>query len=208
MIYNQIHSLLQGLNESLNNILRYPYISSSNTKLESFLYLLEKFRFDIYEQVDFLNDYLPEDEIHTINNDYNATLRDNVLCLYIPDKLPNLKHKSSYAHKQIILNIAEITKPYERLFYDKFVIVVVKIYEKRKVWDVDNRTVKPIQDGFIYGNVIKDDNLFNCCYMVQGFYSDTPHIEVFVLEADKILQLISMHIPSHFLYYVFFLYHI
>ena len=196
MIYNQIYTLLNKLNESLNNILKYPYITSSNTKLESFLYSLEKFRLDIYEQVDFLNNYLPEDKIHTINQHYKATLKDNVLFLYIPEKLPSLTHRSSYAHKQIILNIAEITKPYERLFYDKFVIVIVKIYEKRKVWDVDNRTVKPIQDGLIYSNVIKDDNLFNCCYMVQGFYSDTPHIEVFVLEADKILEYINNKLPD------------
>lgn len=50
-----------------------------------------------------------------------------MLSLYILEKLPNLKNRSSYAHKQIILNIAEITKPYEKLFYDKFVIVVVCI---------------------------------------------------------------------------------
>lgn len=100
----------------------------------------------------FLETILPKK--YGIDNDYKATLEDNVLSLYIPEKLPYLKNRSSYAHKQIILNIAEITKPYERLFYDKFVIVVIKIFEKRKVWDVDNRTVKPIQDGLIHGGVI------------------------------------------------------
>lgn len=38
-----------------------------------------------------------------------------------------------------------------------FVLVIVKIFEKRKIWDVDNRTVKPIQDGLIHGGVIRDD---------------------------------------------------
>ena len=74
--------------------------------------------------------------------------------------------------------------------------MVVKIFEKRKVWDIDNRTVKPIQDGLIHGGVIRDDNLFNCCYMVQGFYSDTPHIEVSVLEADKIISFINNNLPN------------
>ena len=152
-IPNELYNLLQGLCESLNDILKYPYISPTDKKLERFLYRLEKWRFEIYEQVKFLNDTYP-------------------------------------------VNIAEITKPYERLFYDKFVIVVVKIFEKRKVWDIDNRTVKPIQDGLIHGGVIRDDNLFNCCYMVQGFYSDTPHIEVSVLEADKIMSFINNNLPN------------
>lgn len=195
-IPNELYNLLENLSKSLNSILKYPYISSTDKNLERFLYTLEKWRFEIYEQVRFLNDITEENEVHFIDNDYKATLEDNVLSLYIPEKLPNLKNRSSYAHKQIILNIAEITKPYERLFYDKFVIVVIKIFEKRKVWDVDNRTVKPIQDGLIHGGIIRDDNLFNCCYMVQGFYSDTPYIEVSILEADKIIEFINNNLPD------------
>ncbi len=195
-IPNELYNLLENLSKSLNSILKYPYISSTDKNLERFLYTLEKWRFEIYEQVRFLNDITEENEVHFIDNDYKATLEDNALSLYIPEKLPNLKNRSSYAHKQIILNIAEITKPYERLFYDKFVIVVIKIFEKRKVWDVDNRTVKPIQDGLIHGGIIRDDNLFNCCYMVQGFYSDTPYIEVSILEADKIIEFINNNLPD------------
>ena len=195
-IPNELYNLLENLSKSLNNVLKYPYISSADKNLERFLYTLEKWRFKIYEQVRFLNDITEDNEIYFIDHEYKANLKDNVLSLYIPEKLPNLKNRSSYAHKQIILNIAEITKPYERLFYDKFVIMVIKIFEKRKVWDVDNRTVKPIQDGLIHGGVIRDDNLFNCCYMVQGFYSDIPHIEVSVLEADKIISFINNNLPN------------
>lgn len=103
---------------------------------------------------------------------------------------------SSHAHKQILLNVAKVTKPYEKLFYNKFVIVIIKIFDKTKVWDVDNRTIKPIQDGLVYGGVIKDDNLFSCCYMVQGFHSDAPHIDVYVLEANKILKFINNNLPN------------
>lgn len=195
-IRNELYHSLQSLNESLNNLLTDSCLSPTDIKLERFLYILEKQRFEIYEQVRFLNHITEGNEFHFIDNDYKATLKYNVLSLYIPEKLPNLKNRSSYAHKQIILNIAKITKPYERLFYDKFVIVVIKIFEKRKVWDVDNRTVKPIQDGLVHGGVIRDDNLFNCCYMVQGFYSDTPRIEVSVLEADKIINFINNNLPN------------
>lgn len=193
---NDLYNSLQRLNTSLSDILKYPGINPYDKKLENFLYMLEKRRFEIYEQVRFFNKMNPDNEINVIDNRYKATVKNNVLCLYIPEKLPTLKNPSSYAHKQIILNIAEVTKKYEKLFYNKFVIVVIKIFDKRKVWDVDNRTVKPIQDGLIYGGIIEDDNLFNCCYMVQGFYSDMPHIEVSVLEADKILKIINKNLPD------------
>ena len=196
LIPNELYNLLQKLNVSLNTVLKFPYISGTEKKLEIFLYNLEKIRFEIYEQVRYLNNNMLDDEIHFIDNDYKANLQDGVLSLYIPEKLPNLTNRSSYAHKQIIFNIAEITKQYDKLFFDKYVIVIIKIFEKLKVWDADNRTVKPIQDGLIHGGVIKDDNIFNCCYMVQGFYSDIPHIEVSVLEADKIINFIDSNLPN------------
>ena len=196
LIPNELYNLLQKLNVSLNTVLKFPYISGTEKKLERFLYNLEKIRFEIYEQVRYLNNNMLDNEIHFIDNDYKANLQDGVLSLYIPEKLPNLTNRSSYAHKQIIFNIAEITKQYDKLFFDKYVIVIIKIFEKRKVWDADNRTVKPIQDGLIHGGVIKDDNIFNCCYMVQGFYSDLPHIEVSVLEADKIINFIDSNLPN------------
>ena len=196
LIPNELYNLLQKLNVSLNTVLKFPYISGTEKKLELFLYNLEKIRFEIYEQVRYLNNNMLDNEIHFIDNDYKANLQDGVLSLYIPEKLPNLTNRSSYSHKQIIFNIAEITKQYDKLFFDKYVIVIIKIFEKRKVWDADNRTVKPIQDGLIYGGVIKDDNIFNCCYMVQGFYSDIPHIEVSVLEADKIINFIDSNLPN------------
>ena len=196
LIPNELYNLLQELNVSLNTVLKFPYISGTEKKLEIFLYNLEKIRFEIYEQVRYLNNNMLDNEIHFIDNDYKANLQDGVLSLYIPEKLPNLTNRSSYAHKQIIFNIAEITKQYDKLFFDKYVIVIIKIFEKRKVWDADNRTVKPIQDGLIHGGVIKDDNIFNCCYMVQGFYSDLPRIEVSVLETDKIINFIDSNLPN------------
>lgn len=90
-IPNELYDLLENLSKSLNNVLKYPYISPTDKKLERFLYGLEKWRFEIYEQVKFLNDTYPENEIHFINNEYKASLKDNVLSLYIPEKLPNLK---------------------------------------------------------------------------------------------------------------------
>lgn len=55
-IPNELYNLLENLSKSLNNVLKYPYISPTDKKLERFLYGLEKCRFEIYEQVNLLND--------------------------------------------------------------------------------------------------------------------------------------------------------
>ena len=94
-IESELYNSLQCLNNSLNNLLKDSYISPTDSKLEKFLYILEKKRFEIYEQVRFLNDINKENEIHFIDNNYKANLKDNVLSLYIPEKLPTLKKMKS-----------------------------------------------------------------------------------------------------------------
>ena len=83
-------------------------------------------------------------------------------------------------------NISREVRQYQELFYDKCVLVVIKIYDHAPIWDADNRNVKPIHDGLIHGRIIKDDNIYCSCYMVQGYYSDKPHTEVYVVAAEKI----------------------
>ena len=57
LIPNELYNLLQKLNISLNTVLKYPYISSTEKKLEKFLYNLEKIRFEIYEPSQILKYY-------------------------------------------------------------------------------------------------------------------------------------------------------
>ena len=70
-------------------------------------------------------------------------------------------------------------------------MTIIKIYDNGKIWDADNRNVKPIQDGLIHGKVIKDDNIYCSSYMAQGYYSDKPHIDVYVIPADEITKIIN-----------------
>lgn len=44
LIPNELYNLLQKLNVSLNTVLKFPYISGKEKKLEIFLYNLEKIR--------------------------------------------------------------------------------------------------------------------------------------------------------------------
>ena len=91
-------------------------------------------------------------------------------------------------------NISREVREYQELFYDKCVMVIIKIYDNAKIWDIDNRNVKPIHDGLIHGRIIKDDNIYCSCYMVQGYYSDRPHTEVYVIAADEITNIINKKI--------------
>lgn len=91
-------------------------------------------------------------------------------------------------------NISREVREYQELFYDKCVMVIIKIYDDAKIWDVDNRNVKPIHDGLIHGRIIKDDNIYCSSYMVQGYYSDEPHTEVYVIAADEITNIINKKI--------------
>ncbi len=153
-----------------------------------------KNRMDMYDYVTQENlwmDFMNIEGIKTINDKYKATLENDILKIYIPEKIPSIKKGVNYVQKQIIYNIAKSVKKYKGLFYDQFTMTIIKIYDDGKIWDADNRNVKPIQDGLIHGKVIKDDNIYCSCYMVQGYYSDKPHAEVFVLPADEITKIIN-----------------
>ena len=166
--------------------------------LERYFCKLEKTRMDMYDAVN-QNNLWREfigDEVVTeyIDDKYKVKLEDDILKIHIPEKIPSIKKGANYIQKRITSNIARIIRKYEGLFYDKFTMVIIKIYDDGKIWDADNRNVKPIQDGLIQGKVIRDDNIYCCCYMVQGYYSDEPHAEVYMVSADEITKIINQKI--------------
>lgn len=166
-------------------------------ELEKYFYKFEKIRMDMYDDVRQRNlwlHFMDLEGIEILDNKYEARLEDNILKIHIPEKVPSIKRGANYIQKQIAYNIAEVVEQYEGIFYDKSVMVIIKIYDDTKIWDADNRNVKPIQDGLIHGRVIRDDNIYCSSYMVQGYYSDRPYIEVYVLPAEEITKIINKNI--------------
>ena len=166
-------------------------------ELEKYFYKLEKTRMDMYDAVRQRNmwlEFMDDKGTEFIDYDYKAKVEDDILKIYIPEKIPSIKRGVNYIQKQITYNISKVTNQYEGMFYDKFVMVIIKIYDDTKIWDTDNRNVKPIHDGLIDGKVIKDDNIYCTCYMVQGYHSDKPHTEVYVLSAEEITRIINKRI--------------
>lgn len=163
-------------------------------ELEIYFYDLEKTRMDMYEEVKQRNFWIEFDggeRTEFIDYNYKAKVENEILKIHIPEKIPPIKKGASYTQKRITTNIARITRKYEGLFYDKYTMTIIKIYDDGKIWDADNRNVKRIQDGLIHGKVIKDDNIYCSCYMVQGYYSDKPHTDVYVIPADEVTKIIS-----------------
>ena len=166
-------------------------------ELEKYFYKLEKTRMDMYDAVRQRNmwlEFMDDKGTEFIDYDYKAKVEDDILKIYIPEKIPSIKRGVNYIQKQITYNVSKVTNQYEGMFYDKFVMVIIKIYDDMKIWDTDNRNVKPIHDGLIDGKVIKDDNIYCTCYMVQGYHSDKPHTEVYVLSAEEIIRIINKRI--------------
>lgn len=171
------------------------FISNSNITplhLENFLKNLEKARYNILNEIKLYNketDFEYE-KIKTIDNEYKAELIGDILKIYIPEVMPSYKNIKTHAHKRILLNVAEITKPFSRLFNNE-VFIYIKIFDCILGWDVDNKFIKPISDALIFSNVIQDDNMSKMFYAVKGDYSESPHTEIFVMnekESTKFLE--------------------
>ena len=180
--------------EKISNELIQTKEKIKDEELERYFCKLEKERMDMYDAVmqeNLWKDFMGDEVTDFIDYDYKAKLEDDILKIHIPEKIPPIKKGASYTQKRITSNIARMTRKYEGLFYDKFTMTIIKIYDDGKIWDVDNRNVKPIQDGLIHGKVIKDDNIYCSCYMVQGYYSDKPYVEVYVIPADEITKIIN-----------------
>mgnify|MGYP005799444969 FL=1 len=166
-------------------------------ELEKYFYKLEKTRMDMYDAVRQRNmwlEFMDDKGTEFIDYAYKAKVEDDILKIYIPEKIPSIKRGVNYIQKQITYNVSKVTNQYEGMFYDKFVMAIIKIYDDTKIWDTDNRNVKPIHDGLIAGKVIKDDNIYCTSYMVQGYHSDKPHTEVYVLSAEEITRIINKRI--------------
>lgn len=174
-----------GLLTDRNNII--------DTQLEGFLKNFEKARYNLLTEIKLYNNNkeYEYEKIKTINNEYNAELSNGVLKIYIPEVLPSFKNLKTHAHKRILLNIAEITKQYSGLFTEDEVFIYIKIFDKILGWDVDNKYIKPISDGLIASNVIKDDNLSKMFYSARGDFSETPHTEVFVFNSKMVTHFLE-----------------
>lgn len=164
-----------------------------NKDIENYLRNLEKTRWEIFSKLKINNkDKTEKEKIDYINNNYKATLKNEILKIYIPETLPKYKNISNYAYKNIMLSTAECIKDYRGLFNKELTFVIVVIHEKQVNMDIDNKYVKPIIDALVLQGIIKDDNISNMFYLAQG-KNDTkkPYTEVFIMSGKYIAEWIE-----------------
>ena len=115
IIDEKIKKQLDNLNKQIENILNSNSIA--DTQLESFLLNFEKVRYNLLNEIKVYNKNIEfeYEKIKTIDNDYKAELKDNVLKIYVPETLPSFKNLKTHTYKRILLNVAEITKQFSGL---------------------------------------------------------------------------------------------
>ena len=165
--------------------------SLDNKSKEKFLKELEQSRYNLFNTVNICNQHSKR-EIDFINKKYEATLKNNVLKIMIPEVLPKYKNISNYAYKNIMMNVAKSVEKYSGIFKDRLTFVLIVVHEKQVNMDIDNKYVKPIIDALVIQNIIQDDNINNMFYMVIG-KSDTknPYTETFVMDGKYMVDWIN-----------------
>ena len=190
IIDEKIKKQLDNLNKQIENILNSNSIA--DTQLESFLLNFEKVRYNLLNEIKVYNKNIEfeYEKIKTIDNDYKAELKDNVLKIYVPETLPSFKNLKTHTYKRILLNVAEITKQFSGLF-ENAVFLYIKVFDNIQGWDIDNKYVKPIADALIISGAIKDDNMSKMFYCCKGEFSEIPHTTIYVLDSKNMEQFLK-----------------
>lgn len=194
VISEKLQKNLLELKQSLNLIIEKN--SLTDLQIENFLKNFEKARYNVLSEIKVHNRNVEfeYEKIKTVDDEYIADLEDNILKIYVPEVLPSYKNLKTHAHKRILLNVAEITKPFANIF-DNEVFIYIKVFDNILSWDIDNKYIKPISDALILSNVITDDNISKMFYCAKGEYSETPHTEIYVFDSkdiDNFLQKYSI----------------
>ena len=191
MIINEkINKQLKNLNNQIENTIKSN--SLTDMQIESFLLNFEKVRYNLLSEIKEYNKNVEfeYEKIKTIDDNYKAELKDNILKIYVPETLPSFKNLKTHTYKRILLNVAEITKKFKGLFANE-VFIYIKVCDNIEGWDIDNKYVKPVANALIISGVIEDDNMSKMFYCAKGEFSEIPHTIIYVLDGKNIEQFLK-----------------
>lgn len=192
IINNNLQKNLVNLKQNIDLLIESN--SLTDLQIENFLRNFEKTRYNILNEIKIYNKNVEfeYEKIKTIDNDYKAEFTDNILKIYVPEVLPSFKNLKTHTHKRILLNVAEVTKPFANKFANE-VFIYIKVFDNLLGWDIDNKYIKPVADALIMSNVIQDDNMTKMFYCAKGEYSENPHTEIYVFEAQKVNKFLEKY---------------
>ena len=85
-------------------------------ELEKYFYKLEKTRMDMYDAVRQRNmwlEFMDDKGTEFIDYAYKAKVEDDILKIYIPEKIPSIKRGVNYIQKQITYNVSKVTNKFK-----------------------------------------------------------------------------------------------
>lgn len=191
MLTNKFEIELEELKNQIEFMLQNKNIMNEKN-ISNFLFALEKHRFNLLDEVRVINVTNSEIEIKSVNSEYKVDYH-KTFKIYIPEVLPKYKYIGNYTYKNILLNVANVTKKYKNLYKNKQVCIFIEVYDNKKKenWDIDNKTIKPIIDGLVASKVIEDDSITKMFYCVRGYYDKIPHTEVTIFDGKKFMKWIK-----------------
>lgn len=193
MLTDKFIKELEELKKSIDFLLINQNIVDDKN-ITNFLFDLEKHRFNMLDEIRVFNSKHKDLEIVSINSNYKVNYH-KLFRIYIPEVLPKYKNIGNYTYKNILLNVANVTKDYKNLFKNKQICILIEVFDNKKEerWDIDNKTIKPIIDGLVTSKVIEDDSISKMFYCVKGNYDKNPHTEVTIFEAKKFIKWIKKY---------------
>ena len=161
------------------------------------LYTTELFRNSIYKCLKFkmpsiLESSRKQDEISKFESEYS----DGILKIKIYELLPPVR--TPYNNRRLEKTCQTVAEKYKGLFENKEVIIRVQVSMPRDNWDIDNRDLRYIFNGFVYGKLITDDNIKFVSYMLEGINDGENYIKIFVSEKSNIKNVSILNPENYF----------
>lgn len=163
------------------------------------LYKTELFRNSIYQCIKVRQPMLPDYPLPGTEDgisEYEYEYSDEILKLKIYELLPPVR--TPYNNKRLERTCQVIGEKYKGLFQNKEVIIRVQVSVPRDNWDIDNRDLKYIFNGFVYGGLITDDNINFVSYMLEGIKGKENYIKIFVSEKRNIQKVSGLKPEEYF----------
>lgn len=178
------------LSEFMHTAREFNLNEFDDVKAKEVLLKLELLRNSLYKYVNLKRPALPDSaEIGTEEgiSRYESDYSNEILKIKIYELLPSVKTPAN--NKRLERTCQIIGKKYSGLFLGKSVIIRVQVSVPRKNWDIDNRDLRYILNGFIYGKLISDDNIEVVSCMMEGVCEDDSFIKIFIAEKDNLKKI-------------------
>ncbi len=187
------------LSEFMSSVKNFMQDDVNEQNIYQVLYKTKLFRNAIYKCIKLKRPMLPDYPLQRKEygiSEYEEEYSRDILKIKINELLPPVR--TPYNNKRLENTCQEIAEKYNGLFKDKEVIIRVQVSMPRNNWDIDNRDLRYIFNGFVYGGLITDDNINYVSYMLEGINDRENYIKIFISEKSNIQKICAVNPKEYF----------